>query len=280
VGRDHVLSCLRAAGQHSAARIVEGLPAVDGVLVRDACDAALLRAHTELQRLSEEFLQGDRVRLLLEPMIAALRASGVPGPYRVVDVGCGLGFVVRVLAASGGLGKDVELCGCDQNRALVERAALLADEERLNCTFLCANAFRLDAPAHIYLSTGVLHHCRDEALARFFEHQQSAQAFLHYDIQPSPLAPLGAWLFHRSRMREPLSRHDGIASAVRAHTSATLLNAARQFPHLRAATWDDACSFASVILRPMHAVVGMRTGLIAPFQKQLGSLSRRLGPFL
>ncbi len=80
-------------------------------------------------------------------------------------------------------------------------------------------------------------------------------------------------------MREPLSRCDGVASAVRAHPSATLLKAARHFPSLRVAMWDEARSFASVILRPMHAVVGMRTGMIAPFQQELGPLSHRLGSF-
>lgn len=279
VRRDDVVSRLRAAGQTRAARIVEGLPVNDGVLDRDACDAALLRAHGELQQLSEEFLQGDRVRLLLEPMVDALRATGVPGPYRVVDVGCGLGFVVRMLAATGGLGPDVELVGCDYNRALVEAAARLAKDENLSCSFRCANAFRLDPPAHVYTSTGVIHHFRGDALAQFFAPQSTAQGFLHYDIQPSVLSPLGAWLFHRTRMREPLARHDGVVSAVRAHSAEALLDAARSAAGLRAAMWDSARSFAGVILRPMHAVVGVRPELVGPLRAQLGPRAHRLGDF-
>ena len=37
---------------------------------------------------------------------------------------------------------------------------------------------------------------------------------------------VGAWVFHRARMREPVSRHDGVLSARRAHSAPTLLDAA------------------------------------------------------
>src|SRR5262249_56894629 len=126
----------------------------------EACDDILIRAHTELQRLSEEFLQADRARALLVPLLETLRRSGTPPPYRVVDVGCGLGYVVRALAAHGRLGRDVDLIGCDMNRTLIERARALAEEESLACEFRVANAFRLEQPAHVFLSTGGLHRFR------------------------------------------------------------------------------------------------------------------------
>jgi len=47
-------------------------------------------------------------------------------------------------------------------------------------------------------------------------------------FSPNIFARPGAWLFHYIRMREPLSQHDGVISARRAHTAATLLAAARQ----------------------------------------------------
>lgn len=273
---ESVLARLRAAGQTGAARIAATLPTRSGVIDRDAADGVLLRSHMELQRLSEEFLQADRLRLLVEPVIEALRAAGVPGPHRVVDIGCGLGFCVRMLAATGGLGPDVELVGCDYNRALVEEAARLAEEEHLSCRFLCANAFRLEPPASVYTSTGVLHHFRGDALARFFDGQRGAQAFVHFDTQPSVLSPIGAWIFHRARMREPLARHDGVVSARRTHTTRALIDAARP-TGLSVASWDAARSVASVVIRPMHAIVGLRPALVPHFRAALGADAARLG---
>src|SRR5205085_10028139 len=141
-----------------------------------------------------------------------------------------LGFVLRWLAAHGALGADVELVGVDYNRAFVEAASLLAAEEDLRCRFLAANAFRLDQPAHIIVSTGVFHHFRGDDLVRVFEEHEksSALAFVHVDIRPSPIAPLGSFIFHQARMREPLARFDGYWSAVRAHESTTFLAAMRE----------------------------------------------------
>jgi 2-polyprenyl-3-methyl-5-hydroxy-6-metoxy-1,4-benzoquinol methylase len=267
---------LRDQGQHRAARYVERLPAHDGILDEKTCNAILLRAHTELQRLNEEFLQADRVRRLLHPLLCALRAEKLPPPYRVVDIGCGLGYMVRALAAHGRLGRDVELIGCDMNQALISRARDLADEESLPCEFRAANAFRLQQPAHVFLSTGVVHHFRGPALDSFFAGQKQACGFIHHDMQASPLSPLGSWIFHSARMREPLARHDGVVSARRAHTARTLLQSARAQTPLRCAAVDESRSFAGVILRPMHAVVGVRGELWNAFTDRLGPLKARL----
>ena len=51
--------------------------------------------------------------------------------------------------------------------------------------------------------------------------------FAHWDIAPCVWSTVGAWVFHRARMREPVSRHDGVLSARRAHPAETLLAAAR-----------------------------------------------------
>jgi hypothetical protein len=79
-------------------------------------------------------------------------------------------------------------------------------------------------------------------------------------------------------MREPLARHDGVVSAQRAHTSARLLEAARTRTTLTCLSFDEATSLASVILRPMHAVLGVAPELHAAFVEQLGPLAARLGP--
>src|SRR5687768_6568928 len=93
VSRAAVIEKLTSLGQKRAAKLVAKLPVRDGNLDEGEIDALFVRAHSELQRLEEEFQQGERVAGLLRPLLAVLREHGVPGPYRVVDVGCGLGYV-------------------------------------------------------------------------------------------------------------------------------------------------------------------------------------------
>lgn len=79
VSRSAVVARLMANGQR--------LPASNDTLDFEACGLAQLRSHIELQRLSEEFLQADRIRCVLLPLLQALRESGVKPPLRIVDVG-------------------------------------------------------------------------------------------------------------------------------------------------------------------------------------------------
>ena len=88
------------------------MPVLDGALDQRYVDALGLRVHCELQRLSEELQFGRRVAAFLSPIIADLRVVG-DEPIRIVDVGCGLGFVIRSMAAGSVLGMDVELVGVD-----------------------------------------------------------------------------------------------------------------------------------------------------------------------
>jgi SAM-dependent methyltransferase len=279
VRRDEVIAALEQHGMRTAARLVARWPHEGGVLDAPFVDAVLLRAHHELQRLSEEFRQGERMRVLLVPLLDVLRSTGMPGPYRIVDVGCGLGYVVRWLASLGSLGSDVKLVGCDYNATFVRFASRLAAEEELACDFVVENAFRLDAPATIFTSTGVLHHFRGEGLDQFLAEQgaSDAVAFVHCDTKPSYLAHLGSFIFHYARMREPLARHDGVLSAVRAHTGHVLTRAARRVcPGFGVAMYDGERELLPV-LKVMHALVGVRRELTDAYVERLGPLARRLG---
>ncbi|MEV6006057.1 class I SAM-dependent methyltransferase [Streptomyces sp. NPDC051976] len=151
VRRAEVIQQLRACGDERAAGVVAGLPAdADGVLDPHAVDRLLISVHTELQRLSEELRIGDRLIHVLGPLFTAIRATtGHPGPYRLVDVGCGLGYLIRWLAATQALGADVELVGVDLDAALVGEADRLAREEGLNCRFVHGNAFALPEAATV-----------------------------------------------------------------------------------------------------------------------------------
>ncbi|WUH89411.1 class I SAM-dependent methyltransferase [Streptomyces sp. NBC_00433] len=281
VRRAEVLRRLREYGDERAARIVAGLPAdQDDVLDPHAVDYLMVCVHTELQRLSEELRIGERLVHLLGPLFAAIRATTPQtGPFRLVDVGAGLGYLVRWLAATGALGPDVELIGVDLDAALVGEATRLARAENLDCRFVHGNAFDLPEAATVYVSTGVLHHFRGPALADFFRAQAASEAlaFCHYDIAATRLAPIGAWVFHRARMRHPLGRHDGVASALRAHRDETLLRAA-EAPGLRALLYEPR-GLANPFCTTLRPVLGVRPHLEAPFRRHLGRASRRLvGP--
>jgi len=269
-------------GNLRAARIVRSIPEREGFLDPEAVDRLLVAVHCEMQSMSEEFQHGRRVLEILTPLLDAFEAEG-PGVargrrLRVVDLGCGTGYVVRWLAARGGLARRAELIGADYNAALVAEARGLAAREGLECSFVVANAFRLEEPADVILSTGVVHHFRGGALAELFrQHEASpARAFVHFDFQPSPVAPLGSWLFHRVRMRQPLARHDGVLSAVRAHTGGELLAAARAgAPTFRASVYS-ARLWGTPVPRAFHALVGARGSMWGGFVSALGRRASRL----
>ena len=275
VRKGEVERLFESLGNRRAARIVRRLPERDGFLDPDAVDRLLVTVHCEMQRMSEEFQHGRRVLELLKPLAEAV---GARRRLRVVDLGCGTGYVVRWLAACGGLGQSVELIGADYNAALVGEARRLAREEGLDCSFVVADAFRLGEPADVLLSTGVLHHFRGPALAELFRQHEASRAsgFLHFDFQPSPVAPLGSWLFHRIRMRQPLARHDGVLSAVRAHAARTLLAAAREgTPSFRTSMYATRL-WGTPIPRAFHAVVGARGEVWERFVRALGRRAARL----
>jgi 2-polyprenyl-3-methyl-5-hydroxy-6-metoxy-1,4-benzoquinol methylase len=256
-----VIERLTATGAPAAARrVARAVPEHRDVLDRDAVDAILVRSHLELQRLHEEFRVGAMMRDLIAPMIGLAREVTGARRIRVVDLGCGLGFVLRWLAARGGVGPDVELVGVDYNLTLVNAAQRLADEEQLACRFVATNAFALQEPAHVLVSTGVLHHFRGNDLAAIFaQHERSAAVgFVHTDIRPSLVAPLGSWIFHQARMREPLARFDGVRSVVRAHPVDALRAAiARGAPSFSTGT-VDARPGLSGLLRIFHSAIGAR----------------------
>lgn len=237
VHRAEVAHRLRDDGEARAARVVGRLPANDGVLDDEFVDRLLISVHGEIQRLSEEFRHGDRIACLLGPLIATLRTTGRPGPYRIVDLGCGTGYVVRWLARHAAM-DDVEYVGVDYNAALVDEARRLARAEHLPCRFFVSDAFSSGGQADLLISSGVLHHVPADHLGDLFAHHESGPAvgFVHVDFQPSALAPIGAWLFHRARMRLAIARFDGVQSARRAHAPSLLgETAARHAPSFR--TW-------------------------------------------
>lgn len=262
--------------------IIEALPArPDGTLDDAVVDDTLIGAHLELQRLSSEFRQGPRLKETLEPLFASLRAAGSK-TLRLIDLGCGVGYALRWLAAHRALADDVELIGADFNPALLGLARRAAEAEGLPVRFVEADALGIaaEAPAGaVVISTGAIHHFRGESLTKLLATtSQSAAACVHVDIKPSWVAPLGAWLFHQARMRVPLARHDGLVSALRAHPAKALFDAARAAaPSWRFAVLDGRVGPLPIV-RIMHSLVGVRAELSGDVEQRFGRLSRRLWP--
>lgn len=229
-----VVRVLEMRGQHRATRIARRLPSIGADLAADAVDELGLRVHRELSRLGEELQLGRRVASMVRMLLHQLGLD-TGSPVRLVDVGCGLGHVLRSIAARGELPAYVELVGVDMNPVLSTEAGRLARVEDLDVRFVTGDAFAPgvaidDGPSTVVVSTGLMHHLGAEQLAAFFHAQAQLRvaAFAHWDIAPCLWSTLGAWVFHQARMREPISRHDGVLSARRAHPADVLVAAAAQ----------------------------------------------------
>lgn len=279
--KSEVMREFRALNNRFALRVLDRLPAdKNGVLDPGAMDRLLVRVHCEMQRMSEEFQQGRRMAELLNPLLEAIREDGDrKRRLTVVDIGCGTGFVLRWLAAHRAVPDDIDLVGADYNPALIAEAQRLAKAEGLSCQFKVANAFRLDEPAAVYISTGILHHFRGSGLTQLFaQHgRPGTRAFLHFDFHQSTLAPFGSWLFHAARMRQPLAKHDGVLSAIRAYTAEELIAAAREgAPAFISAVYGTRL-WRLPVPRAFHSLIGILPQYHEAFLQKLGRKVAALG---
>lgn len=280
VRKQKVLEVFSQFRNREAVRAVLALPQNAGILDDREINVLLLTVHWEMQRLAEEFYHGHRVWELLRPVVASIRQGGIRETLRIVDVGCGIGYTTRWLAANIPLANhNIELIGMDLNSTLIAEASRLATAENLPCRFLHGDAFSREQSSHILLSTGVIHHFRDNALLEFLrQHDQpETQAFLHFDFQPWFLAPLGSLFFHYLRMRTAIARHDGVLSTVRAHDASTLTEAARASAPGFAAGIYGATIWSTRVPRVFHTLVGLRHKLVPELHHQLGRYATRLG---
>jgi SAM-dependent methyltransferase len=280
VRKQDVLDVFETFHNQRALAAVRTIPERDGFLDLRAVDRLLLTVHWEMQRLAEEFFHGQRVYELLVSVVSALRAQGFKGPIRVVDVGCGIGYVIRWLAARTSLpAQGVELTGVDLNSTLVREAVRLASAEHLVCSFHQGDAFSPQHAGHIYLSTGFVHHFRGDQLRQLLRRHDlpDTAAFLHYDFHPWLLAPLGSWFFHILRMRTAIARHDGVLSTVRAHRAEVLNDASRSsLPSFSCGIYG-ANIWGTPVPRVFHTLLGLRPNILPAFRSQLGIRALRLG---
>jgi SAM-dependent methyltransferase len=280
VRKQSVIEVFSRFGNEKALRAVRALRGNDGWLDNREIDALLLTVHWEMQRLAEEFYHGHRVWGVLKPLIAAIRNTGHCETLQIVDVGCGIGYTTRWLAARVPVAEhNIELIGIDLNSTLISEANRLATAERLPCRFVQGDAFSREHPSHLFLSTGVVHHFRGDALPEFLGRQERPETmgFLHFDFQPWFLAPWGSLFFHNLRMRTAIARHDGVLSAARAHDAKTLVGAARTAARGFASGIYGAKIWGTPAPRVFHALTGVRLELEPEFRRQLGRHAGRLG---
>lgn len=252
-------------GQQKAARLVDEVPARrDGTLEEDAVDQIFLAVHLELARLSEFVHVPQRMAASLEPIVSRLRDEE-GGTIRVVDVGCGIGFDTRVLAATQALGPDVEFVGLDFNSLLVDAAARLARAEDIPARFIHGDALdpslAIEDPSRtLMISSGVLHHIGSESLGDFFARhgELGVAGFAHFDPSPGFWADAGGWMLHQTRMREPVSRHDGTTSMRRAFTADQLLETAGE---RIGDSYELACEDVSKLVPQPEKIVRPITGM-------------------
>lgn len=256
---------LRLSRQEGAARLVEALPRRGCDLDPEAVERVFLAVHFELARLSQFLRVPDRIASVLAPIVDDLRERG-SGPVTVIDLGCGIGLDARHLAATRALGADVTVAGLDLNALLVGTARGLAEREDVPATFVVGDALSPDEaiadPARtIVVSSGVLHHLGRDHLETFFARHRTlgVAAFAHFDVEPHLWTRFGAWVLHRIRMREPVSRHDGNLSMRRALPATALLGAARAGTEGRYALWcDDKASFVPAPHAAMRPIMGVK----------------------
>jgi 2-polyprenyl-3-methyl-5-hydroxy-6-metoxy-1,4-benzoquinol methylase len=280
VRKQELVEVFSRFGNGKALHAVQALPENSGILDEREIDALFLTVHWEMQRLAEEFYHGNRVWELLRPVVVCIRQSGIRETLRIVDVGCGIGYTTRWLAAKIPLAEhNIEVIGMDLNSTLIAEANRLAAVESLPCQFLHGDAFSSEHSSHILLSTGVIHHFRGRALFEFLRRHDQAgiQAFLHFDFQPWFLAPFGSLLFHYLRMRTAIARHDGVLSTIRAHDAQTLTEAARSSAPGFAAGIYGARIWNTPAPRVFHTLVGLRHKLVPELRRQLGRHVTRLG---
>jgi SAM-dependent methyltransferase len=280
INKNNVLDTFASFHNRQAIAAVKAIPARNSILDPQAVDRLMLTVHWEMQRLAEEFFHGQRVYELLTVVLNALQANGIPRPIRVVDVGCGIGYAVRWLAARTPLASQgLELVGIDLNATLIREATRLAAAENLPCRFVHGDAFSAQHAGHIYLSTGFVHHFRGDALHKLLHRHDlpDTAAFLHYDFRPWTLAPLGSWFFHILRMRNAISRHDGVLSTARAYTGEALTAASRSaLPEFSSGIYG-ANIWRTPLPRVFHTLLGMRRNLLPAFRAGLGVRAIRLG---
>lgn len=195
---------------------------MEGEILRDALDKIASINH---------LLGGNK--LTVNGVKALLQQAPAQQKLRILDVGCGNGDMLRVLAKEAALsGYSLELIGVDGNQFTIHHAARLSAAYP-QISYRCADIFEMitaDQSYDIILCTLTLHHFTDEQI-RFLLQAFSKKARLGFvvnDLHRSAVAyslfKLLCFVFRLNKM----STDDGLVSILRGFKRQDLLLFSRE----------------------------------------------------
>lgn len=195
---------------------------MEGEILRDALD--------KIASINQ-LLGGNKITL--QGLKHLLKTTGKNEEIRILDVGCGNGDMLRVLADDAiKNGLNFSLVGVDANNFTIAHARKLSVDYP-NINYICADIFeeiQKTEPYHIILCTLTLHHFKDNEIITLLKgfHQKTSLGMVINDLQRSALAyylfTALCFVFGLNQM----SKDDGLVSILRGFKKQDLQVYARQ----------------------------------------------------
>lgn len=158
----------------------------------------------------------------------AARKQGSGEPFRLIDVGCGYGDLLRAVRRwAERRGVTIELLGLDLNAETLRIArAATASRERIEFVVADALNFRPAAPVDFVVNSLVAHHLGGAAIVRLLRwmEETARRGWMISDLHRHPLAYYFIGFAGKLARLHPTVVHDGQISVLRALTRAEWLD--------------------------------------------------------
>ena len=201
-----------------------------------------------LARLDDRGIPGDAgYKLRLRNTLALLRPP--PGPFRLLDVGCGVGIyaaqIARRFPRARILGIDLSPAHVEAARSL---AARLGVSDRVGFQVGDALALEVTEPPHVILAAEVIEHLVDPlpCLVRLAHLVAPGGQVLLSVPQKLPHEPEGPWIYHR---RPTGGNYDSLEDTDRARLGEGSEVYTYYHRHYRSEELDDLLRGAGLVIR-------------------------------